>query len=73
MDFNPRLTALPGGDDLIPTLEVVLKKMSEDQLNSYELEQALKSGHLSRKLHNMKCGPLPHARWLTTGQRISFF
>ena len=33
---------------------------------------AMKSGHLPERLREMKCGPLSHARWLTTGQRILF-
>ena len=46
--------------------------MSTDQKNCYKLVQAVKTGHIPPDLQDMQCGPLCHARWLTTAQRIVF-
>ncbi|KAF0297732.1 hypothetical protein FJT64_004840 [Amphibalanus amphitrite] len=72
MEYDPSFKAMPGGEDLIPIPEEVLTEMSNDQRNCYQLVMAVKSGHLPERLRQMKCGPLCHARWLTTGQRILF-
>ena len=62
MPFNPGFEALPGGEDLPPLSEEVVKGMSTDQKMCFKLVQALKSGHLPPEMQDMKCGPLCHAR-----------
>ena len=46
--------------------------MSTDQKVCYKLVEAVKSGHLPPNMQEMQCGPLSHARWLTTGESILF-
>ena len=60
--FDPKFKALPGGEDLLPLSETVVKGMSTDQKSCYRLVQALKSGNLPLDMQDMKCGPLCHAR-----------
>ena len=62
MSFNPTFGALPGGEDLLPLSDSVVKGMSTDQKSCYKLVQALKSGNLPPEMQDMKCGPLCHAR-----------
>ena len=38
----------------------------------YKLVAAVKTGHLPNAMQEMHCGPLCHARWSTTAQRILF-
>ena len=72
MEYNPNFKKLPGGEDLISIPQKVLDKMSTDQKVCYKLVEALKAGHLPPAMQEMLCGPLCHARWLTTAQRIAF-
>ena len=72
MDYNPGFRAMPGGQDLISIPDEVLKSMSTDAQVCYRLVQAIKSGNLPTDLQEIKCGPLSHARWLTTAQRIVY-
>ena len=46
--------------------------MSTDQKTCYKLVKELKSGILPKELQEIQCGPLCHARWLTTAQRTVF-
>ena len=62
MPFDPNFEALPGGEDLLPLSDTVVKGMSTDQKSCYRLVQALKSGNLPLDMQDMKCGPLCHAR-----------
>ena len=62
--FNPKFEALPGGEDLLPLSDSVVKEMSTDQKSCYKLVQALKSGNLPPEMQDMKCGPLCHARFV---------
>ena len=64
MSFNPNFEALPGGEDLLPLSDSVVKEMSTDQKSCYKLVQALKSGNLPPEMQDMKCGPLCHARFV---------
>ena len=72
MEYDPNFKAMPGGEDLMEIPEKVLKEMSTDQKQCYKLVQAVKAGELPVTMQGMMCGPLCHARWLTTGQRIIF-
>ena len=72
MTFNPEFRALPVGEDFISIPEEIIKKMSTDAKVSYKLCQAVKSGTLPADLQEIKCGPLSHARWLTTGERLVY-
>ena len=72
MEYNPNFKKLPGGEDLISIPQKVLDKMSTDQKVCYKLVEALKAGHLPPAMQEMLCGPLCHARWLTTAQGIAF-
>ena len=65
MPYDPEFRALPGGKEVIILTEAVLAKMSTDQCQCYKL---VKEGRLPKKMQEMMCGPLCHARWLTTGQ-----
>ena len=72
MAYNPNFRALPGGEDLISIPDKVVDSMSTDQRTSYRLVEAIKCGSLPETMQEMHCGPLCHARWLTTGQRLVF-
>ena len=72
MQYDPGLRQMAGGEDLIYIREEVLDKMSTDQKTCYKLVQAVKAGALPVELQEMLCGPLCHARWLTTAQRLIF-
>ena len=72
MTYNPGFKGLPGGEDLIAMPENVVNSMSTDQRTSYKLVQAVKEGSLPLNMQEMHCGPLCHARWLTTAQRLVF-
>ena len=49
-----------------------MAKMSTDQCQCYKLVKAVKEGRLPKEMQEMMCGPLCHARWLTTGQRLVY-
>ena len=70
MEYDASFKEMPGGEPLIMIPENVLETMSTDQKLCYRLVQAVKAGDLPPPLQEMQCGPLCHARWLTTGQRI---
>ena len=72
MLFNPSFKAMPGGEDIIEIPAEVVARMSTDQKVCYKLVEAVKSGHLPPNMQEMQCGPLSHARWLTTGESILF-
>jgi len=72
MPYNPNFRAMPGGEDLISLPEEVVAKMSTDQKACYNLVQAVKAGSLPPAQQEMRCGPICHARWLTTAQRIIY-
>ena len=72
MPYDPEFRALPGGEELIILTEAVLAKMSTDQCQCYKLVKAVKEGRLPKEMQEMMCGPLCHARWLTTGQRLVY-
>ena len=72
MKFNPNFKALPSKEKYICIPDDVVKDMSTDAQVCYRLCQAIKSGCLSPDLQEIKCGPLSHARWLTTGERLVY-
>ena len=72
MAYNPNFKALTGGEELINIPEDVVEKMSTDQKVCYKLVQAVKKGHLPPDMQEMLCGPICHARWLTTAERLCF-
>ena len=72
MEYNPQFKALPEGEDFVDIPETIMNKMSTDQKHSYKLCKAVKSGELPPNLREIQCGPLSHARWLTTSMRIVF-
>ena len=72
MKFNPNFKALPSKEKYICIPDDVVKDMSTDAQVCYRLCQAIKSGCLSPDLQEIKCGPLSHARWLTTGKRLVY-
>ena len=46
--------------------------MSTDQKLSYKLCNGVRVGELPSNLREIQCGPLNHARWLTTGMRLLY-
>ena len=72
MEYNPQFKALPEGGSFVDIPETILKNMSTDQKQTYKLCKAVKIGVLPPNLREIQCGPLSHARWLTTGMRIVF-
>ena len=70
ISVNYNFRAITGGEDLIDIPEHIIESLSTDQKNCYLLVNAVKSGNLDRKLASIKCGPLNHSRWLTTGQAL---
>ena len=72
MDYSPEFEALPGGEPFPDIPETVLKNMSTDQKLSYKLCICSKAGELPSNLREIQCGPLNHARWLTTGMRLLY-
>ena len=67
---NDNFMVMSDGEDLIELPQDVISSLSTDQHNCYLLVKAIKTGDLDMKLKNRKCGPLNHARWLTTGQAL---
>lgn len=72
MEFDPQFRSLPGNESLLYIPENVVNSMSTDQQTCYKLIEAVKSGNLPQAMREMQCGPLCHARWLTTAQRLVF-
>ena len=72
MDFNTQFKRMPGGEDFITIPDEVLDRMRTDQNLCYKIVQAVKTVNLPPSLQERKGGPLCHARWLTTGQKILF-
>ena len=72
MEFNPDFELINGGEDLILKPDHILQNMSTDAKVSYKLCLSVKSGALTEELQNILPGPLSHARWLTTGERLIF-
>ena len=72
MEYNQDFRALPGGEEFIPIPDEIVKNMSTDAQLCYRLCKAVKSGTLPQDLQHIKCGPLSHSRWLTTGQRLVY-
>ena len=72
MEYNQDFRALPGGEEFISIPDEIVKNMSTDAQLCYRLCKAVKSGTLPRDLQHIKCGPLSHSRWLTTGQRLVY-
>ena len=72
MKYNPNFRALPSGEEFIQIPDEVVAKMSTDAKISYKLCHAVKSGSLPVDLQEIKCGPLSHARWLTSGERLVY-
>ena len=72
MEFNPHFDSIPDGEDMIDIPDHIVENMSTDQKLCYKLVKAIKTGHLPESMISMSCGPVCHARWLTTGQRILF-
>ena len=69
---NFTFKALPGRESLIPLNEDQIKGLSTDSYICYRYVMAIKSGKLDNDLAELKCGPLCHARWNTTGEAILF-
>ena len=72
MAYNPDIRAIPGSEKIIYIPDNVVNSMSTDSQMCYKLVAAVKTGHLSNAMQDMHCGPLCHARWLTTAQSILF-
>ena len=70
ISVNYNFKAISDGEDLIDLPETTIKSLSTDQHNCYRLVKAIKCGQLSKDVANLKCGPIHHARWLTTGQAL---
>ena len=72
MKYNPNFRALPSGEEFMHIPDDVVAKMSTDAKICYKLCHAVKSGTLPEDLQEIKCGPLSHARWLTSGERLVY-
>ena len=72
MEYDPQFKALPKGEDFVDIPETIMNNISTDQKQSYKLCKAVKIGKLPPNFRGIQCGPLSHARWLTTGMRIGF-
>ena len=72
MKYNPNFSALPSVEEFIKIPDEVVDKMSTDAKICYKLCHAVKSGSLPVDLQEIKCGPLSHARWLTSGERLVY-
>ena len=72
MPYKSEFRALPGGEDLITLTKSVVAKVTTDQRTSYKLVKAVKVGSLPKEMQEIRCGPLCHARWLNTVQRLVF-
>ena len=57
-------------NEIVSLSEKVINELSTDQKHAYQLYLAVTSGNISKKLAETRCGPLNHARWLTTANRI---
>ena len=72
MEFNPNFRALPTGEDFILLPDYVTKNMYNDAKICYQLCKSVKTGSLPSDLQHIKCGPVSHARWLTTSERLVY-
>ena len=72
LEVNYQFKALPGGEDLVHLDEDTIKNLTTDSYVCYQYVKAVKTGHLEPSLASLKCGPLSHARWLTTGEALLF-
>ena len=70
MAYDPDFRAVPGSEKIIYIPDNVVNSMSADSQMCYKLVAAVKMGHLPNAMQETHCGPLCHARWLTTAQRI---
>ena len=70
LPINYDFKVMSGGEDLIHLTDEVVNSLSTDQHNCYLLANAIKSGQLSKEVASLKCGPLNHSRWLTTGEAL---
>ena len=67
---KPSFPALTDTNEMIEIPQEILKNMSTDQKNCYNLIAVVKSGRITPEQAKIKCGPLSTARWLTTGQSL---
>ena len=57
-------------EESIIELPDVVKNLSTDTKNCYRVLKATTTGELCEELATIKCVPLCHSRWLTTGQAL---
>ena len=70
MELDPDFRALPGGEELFPLPDKILKEQSDDAKICYKYVSAVKSGVLPPELAGLKPGRIVHSRWLTTAQAL---
>ena len=70
LSTNDDFESIKFDNEIVSLPEKVINELSTDQKHAYQLYLAVTSGNLSKKLAETKCGPLNHARWLTTANRI---
>ena len=70
LDLNPKFHPINIGDPLVELSDEVLKDMSTDQVYGWRIVQDIRSDNLTMDLGLLEIGPVNHARWLTTANRI---
>jgi hypothetical protein len=70
LEINPRFQAIKVGCSLIELKQEVIDDLSTDQLYGYRMVSAIRAGVVPDDLANLDIGPVNHARWLTTANRI---
>ena len=70
LTINPTFPTIIVGDPPTPLTPGVIEDLSADQYYAYNIVQAIRSGNLPGDLAVLEIGPVNHARWLTTANRI---
>ena len=70
LDINDKFQRLPSQQGILPLSDEVVNDLSTDQSYGYRITKAIQSGELPKDLALLSIGPVNHARWLTTANRL---
>ena len=70
LEINPKFQAITVGRPLIALDQDVIDDLSSDQKYGYRMVMAIRAGKVPTDLALLDIGPVFHARWLTTANRV---
>ena len=70
MEISPFFVVVNLGELLIQLPGDVIRNLTSDQFYAYNIVTAIRSGNLPNDMARLEIGPVSHARWLTTVNRI---